>query len=530
MTEADQNSQPDAIDLRAKNATGDVDGRWPKIHLIYFFLAAFDLIAVAGGLYLGHRVIDIFTRTVEMDSQWERRSTEARKLVDIAADANEIGISVFDTGKFKEVRVAFTSEVTSFNTLLNAMRQDIEQNLNAQMAERPLRLLADASNAMRQLDRNAKTMSDQLRNGYVSRANFTLVAMQREYRKLRKTVEELHGLFADVKRANFAANEHNVAQVAKYEYVIGGMIVIMVLCVAAYGHFIGRLIKRKYMELQKANADTRAFAEELETVNREISSLNRDLADNMKKLSEAQEEIIRSGKLAQLGQLTATVAHEIRNPLGAVRTAAFLLERKFKGKVEGVERPLQRINNGVVRCDGIITELLDFARSRTLQREALIIDHWVTGIVREQAERLPPQIDIECRLALGETTAGIDPERMERVLINFLNNASEAMVGKGDVAAAVVTDSPKIIVETRATSRGIEISVKDNGPGISEENLSKILEPLFTTKSFGVGLGLPGVEKILVQHGGGLDIESQEGQGATFTAWFPIESAVKEAA
>jgi two-component system sensor histidine kinase HydH len=74
----------------------------------------------------------------------------------------------------------------------------------------------------------------------------------------------------------------------------------------------------------------------------------------------------------------------------------------------------------------------------------------------------------------------------------------------------------------------VELVVVDNGPGTTQENLTKVLEPLFTTKNFGTGLGLPAVENILVQHGGGLDIVSREGEGATFTAWFPVEPSPPE--
>ena len=105
---------------------------------------------------------------------------------------------------------------------------------------------------------------------------------------------------------------------------------------------------------------------ELQRINDEVSRLNSELAENMRKLSDAQNSLIQRGRMEQLGQLTATVAHELRNPLGAVRTSAFLLERKLKDKNLGIESQLDRINNGIVRCDNIITQLLDFSRSKQL--------------------------------------------------------------------------------------------------------------------------------------------------------------------
>jgi PAS domain S-box-containing protein len=269
---------------------------------------------------------------------------------------------------------------------------------------------------------------------------------------------------------------------------------------------------------------------DLQTVNDQVTRLNLELSENIKKLKATQEEMVKAGRMAQLGQLTATVAHELRNPLAAVRTSAFVLDRKIKGKGMGVEQQLQRIDNGVVRCDNIISQLLDFARTRPVQRKLLDLDSWLVKVVEEEAAKLPAVVMIECMLGLDGLVAAIDAERMSRCLINLISNASEAMVGKGDAPSDGTDFVPSITIRSGRTGRGIEISVIDNGPGISAENLLKIKEPLFTTKSFGTGLGLPAVEKILEQHGGGLEIASKPGEGACFTAWFPIIETLEEAA
>jgi PAS domain S-box-containing protein len=269
---------------------------------------------------------------------------------------------------------------------------------------------------------------------------------------------------------------------------------------------------------------------ELKRVNDEISRLNRELADNMTKLGEAQDEIMRRGRMAQLGQLTATVAHEIRNPLGAVRTAAFLIERKVKDKGLGIEPQLSRIANGITRCDAIITQLLEFSRSRVLQTETLVLDDWLVQLVTEEAKALPEMVAVTCDLGLEGTTLAFDPTQLGRALINLLANASEAMVGKGDDPAKFACAAPAITVITSRTPRGIEIAVADNGPGIAPDHLRRILEPLFTTKSFGTGLGLPAAEKVAQEHGGGLEVSSEPGCGARFTMWLPLRRTGREAA
>jgi PAS domain S-box-containing protein len=269
---------------------------------------------------------------------------------------------------------------------------------------------------------------------------------------------------------------------------------------------------------------------DLQTVNDQVTRLNSELSDNIQKLKDTQEEMVKAGRMAQLGQLTATVAHELRNPLAAVRTSAFVLDRKIKGKGLGVEQQLQRIDNGVVRCDNIISQLLDFARTRAAQCKLLELDTWLAKIVEEEAAKLPGIVTIDCTLGLGGLVSAIDPDRLSRCVINLISNASEALAGKDDELSDNASFVPNIKISSSRTARGIEIMVADNGPGISEENLLKIKEPLFTTKSFGTGLGLPAVEKILEQHNGGLEIASMLGEGACFTAWFPINERLEEAA
>ena len=284
----------------------------------------------------------------------------------------------------------------------------------------------------------------------------------------------------------------------------------------------GRSVMVTFVDITKIN--------DLQSVNDQVTRLNAELSDNIQKLKDTQEQMVKAGRMAQLGQLTATVAHELRNPLAAVRTSAFVLDRKIKGKGLGVEQQLQRIDNGVVRCDNIISQLLDFARTRAAQRKLLDLDTWLAKIIEEEAAKLPSVVTIDCTLGLDGLVTAIDPERMSRSLINLISNASEALVGKGDELSGDSEFVPNIKIKSHRTGRGVEIVVADNGPGISAENLQKIREPLFTTKSFGTGLGLPAVEKILEQHDGGLEITSKLGEGACFTAWFPIMEKLEEAA
>ncbi len=270
---------------------------------------------------------------------------------------------------------------------------------------------------------------------------------------------------------------------------------------------------------------------ELKRINEEILRLNQELASSMQMLKDAQDALVKKGRLEQMGQLTATIAHELRNPLGAVRTSVFLVERKVKGKNLGIEAQLQRINNGVSRCDAIITQLLDFSRTKQLECKSEDLDQWLSNTCEEEARRLAGCINLSCYLGLDGAKVPFDPGRMHRAITNLISNASEAMVGNGDVPLQGQIEQPTITLVTRINGRHAEIEVSDNGPGMNSEIVERVREPLFTTKSFGTGLGVPAVEQIAAQHGGALFIRSESGQGATFTIRIPLDGqTVVEAA
>jgi signal transduction histidine kinase len=245
-------------------------------------------------------------------------------------------------------------------------------------------------------------------------------------------------------------------------------------------------------------------------------------------LAVAHEEVLHKTRMAQLGNLTATMAHELRNPLSGIRLAAFLLKKRLAENNSNVVGPLERIDRGITRCDNIISELLDYSRTGSAQKMEIDLDSWLADTVKDTAQNLPQVVEVECTLGLDGRKLNFDPDRMQRVVINLISNASEAMVGRGDTPLQANGTVPRICIQSRMSRRGVELVVVDNGPGITQENLTKVLEPLFTTKNFGTGLGLPAVQNILAQHGGGLDIASREGEGATFTAWFPVESSPPE--
>ena len=270
---------------------------------------------------------------------------------------------------------------------------------------------------------------------------------------------------------------------------------------------------RKMVALFLDIAERKRAEEELGRYRDHLEELVRERTQELK---DAQAELVHKERLSALGQLTATVAHEIRNPLGTVRTAVFAIgdaiERDQLGRVE---RARQLAERNIIRCDNIIRELLDYTRERRLQLAPTDVDVWLSALLDEQ---VMPQ-DIVC---VRELDAGVevalDREHLRRAVINVVENAIQAMQEKEhpDHQLSVCTRVARVEADPH-----LEIRIRDTGPGIPDDILSRVFEPLFSTKSFGVGLGLPTVKNIMEQHRGGVEINTA-GAGTTVTLWLPM--------
>ena len=237
-------------------------------------------------------------------------------------------------------------------------------------------------------------------------------------------------------------------------------------------------------------------------------------------LRAATEKLARQERLSMLGQVAGTVSHELRNPLAAVKNSLALVRQLTAGKQQGVERPLDRADRNVERCTRIIGDILDFTRTRELQREPVEIDRWL----EETAAEMTLPASITMRRALGfDGLIALDRDRFRQIIVNLVENAAQALADPGWSRPA--DHQPEIVLRTEAAGPYLRLAVSDNGPGIAEEVRAKIFEPLFTTKSFGVGLGLPTVRQIVEQHGGTIDVESKVGEGTTFSIWLPRQAA-----
>lgn len=238
-------------------------------------------------------------------------------------------------------------------------------------------------------------------------------------------------------------------------------------------------------------------------------------------LQEAQENLLRKEHLATLGQLTGTVSHELRNPLGTIQASVDVLRNQLQDCPESIDRPLQRIVRNIRRCEVIINELLDYSRGAPPDLVSTKVVPWLSEIVSNYPGQGKVHLDVAVH---ANTMADMDAERMRRAVINVLDNAMQACIEReardhGDADC-------DINVDLDCSDGCIRIDIKDTGVGMSESVIQKAFEPLFSTKAFGVGLGLAIVMQILKQHAGDVEVASEAGVGTVVTLWFPVRRAV----
>ena len=255
---------------------------------------------------------------------------------------------------------------------------------------------------------------------------------------------------------------------------------------------------------------------------RQIQNLNRDLEQRVEErtaeLRAAQADLLRQERMATLGQLTATVSHELRNPLGVIRTSTFIVRDNLKDEDPRVQRSFERIERSIIRCDRIIDELLDFTRISDFEPQPTAIDTWLDETLSEQT--LPAEVELIRDFDLSGTVIQFDRDRLRRAVINVFDNACQAMAGENSMVSADARN-PVLTVTTRKLNGRVEMIFEDGGPGIPNAVQANIFEPLFSTKGFGVGLGLTVVKQIMEQHDGGIEVESKEGRGTRVCLWLP---------
>ncbi|MEE8168501.1 MAG: ethylbenzene dehydrogenase-related protein [Candidatus Hydrothermarchaeales archaeon] len=264
----------------------------------------------------------------------------------------------------------------------------------------------------------------------------------------------------------------------------------------AIGMFIALLIaKVGFTEIDETIRSLKYYSAEVET--------------KMEELRKSQEQLVKSERMASIGQLAASVGHELRNPLGVIKNVSYYLSMALAEKDEKVKKHLNILERELDTSNKIITDLLDFSRGEI---EPTFGEANINAILKDTLARasVPDNVKVETYLA-DLPSMRVDGEQLQRVFLNMISNAVHAM-----------PDGGKLIIRTKSKGNSVEIEFEDTGKGISKEDIKKIFEPLFTTKAKGIGLGLAICKQIIDGHGGTIDAVSAVDQGATFIIKLPV--------
>jgi signal transduction histidine kinase len=229
-----------------------------------------------------------------------------------------------------------------------------------------------------------------------------------------------------------------------------------------------------------------------------------------RELEKTQDKLIRTERLAAVGELASGVGHELRNPLNVIRNCVYLLNMQMDGKITSdIEDTLKLLDLQVDISNKIVSDLLDFTRVKAPARSIVDLNTMIKD--RISWANIPEKIKVIYNLSHESPNINIDSEQVGRAITNIINNAVQSISHNGELR-----------ISTGISEKYGWVTFADTGCGISQENLKKIFEPLFTTKPKGIGLGLAISKRMVEQNSGEIEVESTVGIGTTFTLKLPL--------
>ena len=473
--------------------------RQPRWHLLYFVLAAFDLVTVSISLSLNHKLMDVYEQVVMSNQEWANRQGLYSELGELASKTNAPGNDVFSNKDVPRESDRLDDRFLEFRQKLAEARADlVALEAEAEESEDPERLkevaeeltagLDTVEDSMNEMVAEAEAIFEYFRRGRGDQAGSRMASMDQEYAEVTKAVASMGSRVREIQAQKFAEEQATAADLGKIETLIAAMILLMVGLVTLYGHKLSQRAKQ-------TDAELRAYAQALELASKEAEAA-----------SEAKSEFL------------ANMSHEIRTPMTAILGFGdLLLDPHSTEQDKG--RAVQTIRRNGKHLLALINDILDFSKiesgkleleRRSCNTRALLRD--VLDLLHHRAEErgLTLTSVLEDRIPATITT---DPTRLKQALVNLVGNAVK-FTQQGGVT---------LTVRSGPGPQELSFEVADTGIGMTRDQVDRLFQAFTqadtsTTRKFGgTGLGLIITRKIAGLLGGDVTVDSEFGKGSTFT-------------
>jgi signal transduction histidine kinase len=371
------------------------------------------------------------------------------------------------------------------------------------------------------------TIKDRVISYYQEGKRETGTALHRQVRDLFFTVLESCEKYKEIhKERILQAKSDSKIQAANLRIIaataVGTGFLLAVLLAFVLGSQILGPVRRLTAEVSREGDNSTAAGDEVKALSHSVRGLIQNVDQTQSELQKSRESLLQAEKLALVGKLAAGMAHSIRNPFTSVKMRLFSLNRSLEF-TDTQKEDFDVISEEIRHIDTIVQNFLEFSRPPKLKIQSIspsIVVDQAVQLLKHRLKSYDVEVKIERERNLSEIDA--DPEQLKEVLVNLVVNACEAIEKGGSI---VIREQEAI---TPSQERLAVIRVSDSGPGIPESIRDKVLQPFFTTKEDGTGLGLSIAVRIIAEHQGRIDIESNPSGGSTFIISLPLKEPTDE--
>ncbi|MCI0365492.1 MAG: HAMP domain-containing histidine kinase [Phycisphaerales bacterium] len=447
----------------------------PRLHLIYFALAAFDLLAVLLGLYLIDRITNIQVHSAQTNQVWGARMDNYVALMQLAGDVSAPGNDVFASRNVDRERARLLVGHETFEQRVEALRQELVEDVEPALRNPLLELFDAVDKSMDQMVGEAQQVMHQLDLGDPDRAGERMAAMDHKYVQLVGQLGKLGLLVREQQREEFDQQTAAALNWRRLEYMVAGLVVIMIFGITWYGLLLTKRLRES----------ARATEEHLRLIDR----------------------------MAALGTLSAGLGHDMGNLLMPAKARLEALSRRgvdpeMQQHVDGIGKSLDYLQN----LSSSLRLLVIDPASSSLSEDEVGLAKWWEEVSLLMKNALPRKTILSADISDRLPRVRIQRHQLTQAVFNLVQNAGDALRGHRQGTVRVVA---------KESDQGacVELSVSDDGPGMRADVKQRCLEPFFSTKgkAISTGMGLALVHEIVQRSGGTLDVASEEGHGATFT-------------